>query len=249
MPQKYAIMQYVEVVQHFASRFENESGDNKLSNKTTFGVVDDDMEDIVYDENDHDEKWEDSSDDEGDRANDDTNDRGQKQTNLMDNPIGVVKQSTLINAHNENGQPPSDQNPSTMIASTSNNVSNSITTSILEAATNGNLNILNQLIADKGSDNEAINEADDMGQTPLHYASDREHLDCVSTLLQNGANVNAIDSDGISVLQTAVISGNVDIVKLLLESGADPDLEDMDGETARSCALEDGNEEIIRLFS
>jgi uncharacterized protein len=79
-------------------------------------------------------------------------------------------------------------------------------------------------------------------------AADSGATDCVAALLQAGANVNAVDTDGISVLQAAVIAGHVATVRLLLEHGADPQLADADGDTPASCAQDDGDEAMIQLF-
>jgi len=94
-----------------------------------------------------------------------------------------------------------------------------------------------------------IAEADETGQTALHFAADRGSADCVSLLLDNGADANCTDAEGISALQAAVIGGDVECVRFLLQAGADPDHEDVDGDTPRSCAADDSSEEMKALFS
>ena len=82
----------------------------------------------------------------------------------------------------------------------------------------------------------------------MHMASDKGHVECVSILIEAGADVNATDDAGISILGAAVFGENVDVVKMLLEAGADPDKKDMDGDTPRSCAEEGDSEPIQELF-
>eukprot|EP00532_Pseudo-nitzschia_australis_P008647 CAMPEP_0168177672 /NCGR_PEP_ID=MMETSP0139_2-20121125/8607_1 /TAXON_ID=44445 /ORGANISM="Pseudo-nitzschia australis, Strain 10249 10 AB" /LENGTH=418 /DNA_ID=CAMNT_0008096795 /DNA_START=82 /DNA_END=1338 /DNA_ORIENTATION=+ len=83
------------------------------------------------------------------------------------------------------------------------------------------------------------NAPDLQGQTPLHLATDRGHVECVKALILAGANVNAVDHDGISILQTAVIVGEEKCCRLLLVLGADPDHADNDGDTPRGSAQDD----------
>ena len=117
--------------------------------------------------------------------------------------------------------------------------------SIHECANEGNVSQLETLIQEQKIKN--VNIPDESGQTALHFAADRGHINCVSTLIQFGANVNASDIDGISVLQSAVIGGQVDIARLLLQSGANPDQTDNDGDTPRN-SIETDDDEMIQLF-
>ena len=96
-----------------------------------------------------------------------------------------------------------------------------------------------------------LNDADESGQTALHFSADKGCIDCMRLLLNAGANVNATDQDGISVLQTAVVAG-IDVegvVRMLLEGGADPDAKDDDGDSPRSTALEEDRPDLADLFA
>ena len=70
-----------------------------------------------------------------------------------------------------------------------------------------------------------IHARDNGGYTPLHWVADMGVVDgqreeIVTTLIQAGADVNAIDSSGRSVLTVARDAGNGEIVRLLIEAGA-----------------------------
>ena len=70
--------------------------------------------------------------------------------------------------------------------------------------------------------------------TPLHQAAERGSLKLVKLLVINGANVNAIGSDGFTPLMSAVRADNLEIVKFLLKQGADKTINQpaADGKTA-----------------
>lgn len=119
------------------------------------------------------------------------------------------------------------------------------------AAREGKLEELKNLIesnpyASTASSKEFPNTLDESGQTPLHLATDRGHIDCVKALILVGADVNSVDNDGISILQAAVIAGDKDCSCLLLLLGANPDHADLDGDTPRDSAEDDT--ELKELF-
>jgi ankyrin repeat protein len=61
-------------------------------------------------------------------------------------------------------------------------------------------------------------------QTPLMYAvtSPEADLNMIRFLIENGANINAVDSENQNnVLELAVQSGNIDIIQFILDAGAD----------------------------
>ncbi len=109
------------------------------------------------------------------------------------------------------------------------------------AAREGKLEELKKLIENSPAISSSTfpNTLDESGQTPLHLATDRGHIDCVKALILAGADVNSVDNDGISILQAAVIGGDRDCSKLLLLLGANPDQADNDGDTPRDSAEDD----------
>lgn len=123
------------------------------------------------------------------------------------------------------------------------------------AAREGKLEELQKLIEESSSSsttsadsssNPFPNTRDESGQTPLHLATDRGHIECVKALILAGADVNSVDNDGISILQAAVIGGDKDCTQLLLVLGANPDQSDNDGDTPRGSAQDDA--ELKELF-
>ena len=65
-------------------------------------------------------------------------------------------------------------------------------------------------------------EFDSGGQTALHWASKRSHLDLIRILISTGAYVDARDSEGQTPLHLASRKGHVEVVKVLLASKANP---------------------------
>ena len=57
--------------------------------------------------------------------------------------------------------------------------------------------------------------------TALHLAAANGHVDVVKVLIQNGADVNAVDEYKFTALHLAARHGHVDIAKVLIENGAD----------------------------
>eukprot|EP01130_Rhizamoeba_saxonica_P016897 TRINITY_DN790_c0_g1_i3.p1 TRINITY_DN790_c0_g1~~TRINITY_DN790_c0_g1_i3.p1 ORF type:complete len:840 (+),score=162.66 TRINITY_DN790_c0_g1_i3:259-2778(+) len=102
----------------------------------------------------------------------------------------------------------------------------SIKWSALHYACNfGNFEILQYLIS-KGA---SIDLQTNQGRSPLHLAFNHPNL--IDLLLENGANVNQIDSRGQSTLHRCAIIGDIMSTEKLLEAGADVNLLDINGDT------------------
>jgi ankyrin repeat protein len=69
------------------------------------------------------------------------------------------------------------------------------------------------------------------GLTPLMYAARQGNLDAVRTLLDGGADINAVNGDKSTALLLATINGRFDVAKLLVDRGADVKLASMEGAT------------------
>jgi len=67
-----------------------------------------------------------------------------------------------------------------------------------------------------------INQKNDAGQTPLHFASCRDNVEVVKWLISNGANVKAQCTEGNSPAHMAANFGCANVLKLLISSSCDP---------------------------
>ena len=76
----------------------------------------------------------------------------------------------------------------------------------------------------------------DAEATPLHWAAGHGLTDIAARLIENGADVNAVDEFGRTPLHEAV--GYTDTAGLLIDSGADVDAADVFGRTPLHMALQ-----------
>ncbi|KAG1957473.1 60 kDa lysophospholipase [Pimephales promelas] len=65
-----------------------------------------------------------------------------------------------------------------------------------------------------------ISCGDERRRTPLHVAAGEGYERTVHFLLQQGADVNAVDRDGITPLRDAIYAKSLEVVKLLVSAGA-----------------------------
>nr|CAN63831.1 hypothetical protein VITISV_009129 [Vitis vinifera] len=77
-----------------------------------------------------------------------------------------------------------------------------------------------------------LSEADpSIGCTPLHRAASTGNSAMCELLIEEGAEVDAIDKAGQTPLMNAVICQNKEVALLLIRHGADVDVEDKEGYT------------------
>lgn len=88
---------------------------------------------------------------------------------------------------------------------------------LLESLSQNSAKIM-QMIIDK-VDKKLINNSLE-GKTPLIIAVGNSYIDTAKILIENGANINAVDIEGWSALSYAVNNGDIEIAKLLLENKA-----------------------------
>ncbi len=86
------------------------------------------------------------------------------------------------------------------------------------------------------------------GNTPLMSAVGSGDINAVKRLLNEGADVNAKDSDNWNALTKAARDGHAEIVKLLIEKGADVNAKAYKGYSALMVAALDGYTEIVKLL-
>lgn len=77
---------------------------------------------------------------------------------------------------------------------------------------------IGELLFQKGV---ALDDIDDGGRTPLHWAVQEGYLDFCKFLLEHEVRIDAEDVNGFTPFQQSVGEGNCEIVNLLLENGAD----------------------------
>jgi len=121
-------------------------------------------------------------------------------------------------------------------------------TRLMHAAKTGNLERLN-FIADLGARvNMTTHSRWDEGFTALHYASNNCHLDCMSSLLDKGADINAQTNCGFTALHFVSWSSNSNLVPYLCERGADMNLQTYKGWTALRMASNHDERDTVRYL-
>ncbi|NWU38412.1 ANKR7 protein, partial [Hylia prasina] len=91
-----------------------------------------------------------------------------------------------------------------------------------------------------------LNLADDTKRTPLMKAVQCQQEECVTILLEHGADPNLADADGNTALHLAVLSGNN--AGLLLEHNASGDAQNQGGYTPLNLAVSKQNEEMMECL-
>jgi ankyrin repeat protein len=87
------------------------------------------------------------------------------------------------------------------------------------------------------------------GYPALHRAAVEGHPNCISMLIEQGADIDAQDTKfGCTPLQRAVIKKKIDCVKLLIQCKANLSSQDQAGETALHDAASGGNIEAMKLL-
>jgi len=118
-------------------------------------------------------------------------------------------------------------------------------TALLEAAWNGNAEIVNYLL-ERGAD---PNAADRSGFTPVMRAVEGGYDPVASALIAKGANVNCRGRvRGVTPLMLAAENGRLGLISTLLDNGAEVNAADIYEETAVAKASHAGQEEAARLL-
>jgi len=113
---------------------------------------------------------------------------------------------------------------------------------LLDAARAGDLGIVTARLA-AGDD---IDERDEpFERTPLHLATIEGHVDVVSALLENGADVHATNIVKCTALHLAARIGHLEVVTVLIEKGSDIHAKDSSGCTALHEAARKGHLDIM----
>ncbi|KAM9477623.1 uncharacterized protein ankrd2 [Clarias gariepinus] len=111
----------------------------------------------------------------------------------------------------------------------------------LEAATNGDLKVVDKFLHDGGDPNTA----DKFRKSALHRAAFEGHVKIVKRLLDKGANIDFQDRLACTAVHWASRGGSLDALKLLQSSGADLNVKDKLLSTPLHVATRTGNSEIV----
>src|SRR2546423_1616306 len=90
-------------------------------------------------------------------------------------------------------------------------------TPVFANATGGNLQAVQQAVE---KDPNLVKATEWENATLLHDAVIQNHIDIAKYLLEKGADVNAVKTDGVTALHMAARNGNIEMMLLLLQGGA-----------------------------
>lgn len=98
--------------------------------------------------------------------------------------------------------------------------------------------------------NADVSQTDDDNYSPLHYAfiNETTPLRVIKSLVEHGANVNAVSSIGRTPLHIACINGNLHAMKYLISVGADLHRTDMFGNTLMHIACMNNYTDIVKYL-
>jgi len=115
---------------------------------------------------------------------------------------------------------------------------------LVDAVKAGDLATMRGLLKQPGAAKAATPD----GTTPLHVATDLDHLEAAALLVRGGADVKAVNRYGVTPLYSAALNGNAAMVELLLNAGADPNAALPEGETALMTAARVGKVDAMRVL-
>ncbi|UCG87332.1 MAG: ankyrin repeat domain-containing protein [Gemmatimonadota bacterium] len=117
---------------------------------------------------------------------------------------------------------------------------------IIDAAREGDAGRVRELLV---SDPELAHATDDDGRTPLHYAASRGHVEVAITLLESGAEIDALEQDDETPLHYAAWRSQLETGRLLIAAGADLEVRNRWGRTPLLIvARETGDIDFARLL-
>ena len=133
---------------------------------------------------------------------------------------------------------------------------NNLDQRLFEAARDGNLSAISQLINQGANVNAKISYSEVFDTwsrrfydyTPLSVAAEKGRLEAILLLLKRGADIEGTDGQGNTALVVAAGAGQLESVKLLLKKGAKIDNPGRFNTTALLEAADEGKTEMVRLL-
>jgi len=113
------------------------------------------------------------------------------------------------------------------------------------AAKNGKVRTVTALVR---KDPSIINDEDEASNTPLHLAATEGHFKCCKALLENGAEVDARNSNMWTPLDCAAAKGHAKVADILLEFDSPIDPTDKTKTTPLHLAAREGYPEVVSLL-
>jgi len=126
-----------------------------------------------------------------------------------------------------------------------NSITGDGTTSLMDAADHGSMNVAKYILSIPHVYTEARNN---IGWTAVMFASRRDNSDMLKLLLDHGCGIDASDINGTTPLMTAIRSKEHDNVNLLISHGASVDAKDNWENTALMIAADAGEPAIARAL-
>ena len=118
-------------------------------------------------------------------------------------------------------------------------------TALHDAATKGQLQVLQHLLS-SGAD---VKEKSNNGDTALHRAARWGHLQVLQHLLSSGADVNTKNKYGYTALHEAAGREHLQVLQYLLSSGADVNTKNKEGDTALHLAAGRGHLQVVMYLA
>nr|WP_299454833.1 ankyrin repeat domain-containing protein [uncultured Microscilla sp.] len=115
----------------------------------------------------------------------------------------------------------------------------------IEAVRSGNLSTVKQHLSKYP---EAVNQKNAQGFTPLILAAYYDQLPVVAYLIEQGADISAVDASGNTALMGACFKGYEQLVSQLIALGADVNVRNVQGATALIYACMFDKQAIAQLL-
>jgi len=85
-------------------------------------------------------------------------------------------------------------------------------------------------------------------ETLLHWAARSDYQNVAKYLVEAGADIEALDSDGVTPLYNAILLNNLELARYLIDLGADTERRSSHGRTAIGIAVSRGQLDIVRYI-